>query len=191
MSLRTLVLEARYPNRTSYYDDWADAFDAAPYFETTRANVISLTLSTLEKEIDEHDLVILLHSCTADTVVWVEQLASALAGRKQARLIAFVGNEYNSPHAPMGRKLAALRACRPDIIATQLLEEAGKYLYDKIAQVISIPHALNPTIYSPGAQHRDRPIDIGVRNFRYSPLLGDDDRNRVIDFFQDHAAALG
>ena len=186
-ALKTLVLALRYPHRASYYDDWADAFGASPFFDTTLRNVLDLSPARLTRELAEHDLVVLLHNCTADTTDDLERLTPALGARARARLVAFVGNEYNSPYAPMTRKIAALHACNPDIVATQLLQEAGAYLYGGIcANVISLPHALNPDVFRPGPEQSRRAVDIGVRSFRYSPLLGDKERNDIIDYFRLH-----
>jgi Glycosyl transferases group 1 len=190
--LRVLVVGARYPYRSSYYDDWAEAFEAADCFGTTQADIIDIKPTALARQLEEQELVVLLHSCTADTLHWARRIAPVLADRKRPRLITFVGNEYNSLHAPMADKLDLLRACHPDIIATQLLEEAGRYLYaDTSAAVLSVPHALNPDMYRPGPAHAGRPIDIGVRNFRYSPLVGDNVRNSIIDYFAQHGGEYG
>ena len=75
-AIKTLVLALRYPHRASYYDDWADAFAAAPFFATTFLNVLDLSPSRLTSELGEHDLVVLLHNCTADTTDDLERLAS-------------------------------------------------------------------------------------------------------------------
>jgi glycosyl transferase family 1 len=191
-AIKTLVLALHYPHRASYYDDWADAFSAAPFFQTTPLNVLDLSPSRLARELDEHDLVVLLHNCTADTTDDLERLTPALGARARARLVAFVGNEYNSPYAPMARKIAALEACNPDIIATQLLPEAGEYLYgDTCANVISLPHALNPNVFRPGPEQARRAVDIGARSYRYSPLLGDKERNDIIDYFRLHGPEHG
>ncbi|WP_244500192.1 hypothetical protein [Methyloceanibacter superfactus] len=191
-AIKTLVLALRYPHRASYYDDWADAFSAAPFFQTTSLNVLDLSPSRLARELDEHDLVVLLHNCTADTTEDLERLTPALSARARARLVAFVGNEYNSPYAPMARKIAALETCHADIVATQLLPEAGEYLYGgTCANVISLPHALNPKVFRPGPEQGRRAVDIGVRSYRYSPLLGDKERNDIIDYFRLHGPEHG
>ena len=141
---------------------------------------------------DDFDAVVLIHSATADTVEDIVRLAPALAERRRAKLLAFVGNEYNSAVAPLADKIAALTAIRPDIVATQLLEEAGQYLYAETgAQVLSLPHALNPAVFRPGPPAEERTVDIGVRSYRYGVALGDDDRNRLIDYFSSRGPALG
>ncbi|MBL8672509.1 MAG: glycosyltransferase family 1 protein, partial [Alphaproteobacteria bacterium] len=115
----------------------------------------------------------------------------ALADRR-GRLVAFVGNELNSPLAPLGAKIAWLRRVRPDIVATQLLQEAGDWLYADVkaavgAQVLSLPHALNPRAFRPGPPARERPIDLGARAAPYPPWIGDDDRRRIHDLFAANA----
>ncbi len=190
--LNTLVLTLCYPHRASYYLDWADAFEAAPFFSTSICNLYELKRQDLARRLHEHDLVVILHACTADSTRELDRVSTILAERDGPRLLAFVGNEYNSPYAPISEKISVLHSCRPDVIATQLMAEAGRYLYEGMdAEVISVPHALNPAIFRPGAPDAQRPIDIGVRNFRYSPLLGDEERNCLIEHFQQNGEDYG
>ncbi len=191
-TIKTLVLAHRYPHRASYFDDWADAFATAPFFAASFLNILELSPKQLERALGEHDLAVLLHSCTGDTTDYLEKLAPAFGARNRGRLVAFVGNEFNSPYAQMSRKIAVLRACNPDIVATQLLREAGVYLYGDICtNVVSIPHALNPKAFRPGPSHEARATDIGVRSYRYSPLLGDTERNDILDYFRIHGPERG
>ncbi len=190
--LKTLILTLEYPHRTSYYDDWFDAFCINKKFWVESRNILDHSAKNLATEIDSFDAIILLHGCTADTTTELSRFAHTLASRNRAKLFAFVGNEFNSPYAPLADKIAVLSACRADVIATQMLEEAGRFLYeDGAEQTISIPHALNPNAFRPGPKLANRNIDIGVRSFRYSPLLGDNDRNRLLDYFSDHQNFLG
>lgn len=190
--IKTLILALRYAHKASYYDDWVDAFLTEPSFDCDVENVLSLKPTALADRIDEYDAVVLMHSAMADSVNYVSRLAPSLAGRRRAKLFAFVGNEYNSAVAPLSAKIEMLSAIRPDVVATQLLREAGVYLYaDSGAQVISVPHGLNPKVFRPGPAHHDRERDIGVRSFRYPASLGDNDRNRLIDFFAAHGPQSG
>ena len=159
-------------------------FIAAPQFDVTVRNIFERAVrAEIERSIGEYELTVLLHACTADSLLYAEPLAGALQNRK-GKLVAFVGNELNLPFAPLGAKIAWLKRVRPDIVATQLLEEAGAWLYADVgARVISLPHALNPQAFQARTSQRDRPIDIGARSFRYLAYLGDDERNRIYDFF--------
>lgn len=50
-------------------------------------------------------------------------------------------------------------------------------------KVISVPHALNPTVFNIAPGARQRHIDIGVRAVRYLPHIGDQERNQIHDLF--------
>ena len=182
--MKTLLLTLEYPARASYYDDWRDSFLRAPQFDVTLRNIFEREArEDAQRTIAAYELIVVLHACTADSLLYAEPLAGALQARK-GRLVAFVGNELNIPFTPLGDKIAWLKRVRPDIIATQLLEEAGAWLYAEVgAKVISLPHALNPEAFSGRTPQRERPIDIGARSFRYLAYLGDDERNRIYDYF--------
>lgn len=182
--MKTLLLTLEYPARASYYDDWRDGFLRAPQFHVTLRNIFEREArEEVQRTIGAYELIIVLHACTADSLLYVEPLAGALQARK-GKLVSFVGNELNIPFTPLGDKIAWLRRVHPDLIATQLLEEAGAWLYAEVgARVISLPHALNPDAFSARTLQRDRAIDIGARSFRYLAYLGDDERNRIYDYF--------
>lgn len=182
---RVLVLYAHYGVRASYYDDWLDALRGHKKLRVSEINISSFGAhSRLKKRLKDTDLVILLHSVNADQVFYLEPLAPLLADRR-CKLLSFVGNEVNLPGAPIAEKRRVLRLVRPDWIATQLLEDAGRYLWGDIASVVAIPHALNPTAFQRRKRLGDRRIDVGVRSFRYSAVLGDLDRNRVMDWVSE------
>ncbi len=190
--LRTLLLSLIYPHQASYYDDWSDAFRGSRDFDCTFENVAGLRPDRLSRLIDEHDAIVLLHSTNADTLDYLAPIAATLSERKSARLLTFVGNEYNSPHAPLSDKIAMIGAMRPDIVATQLLQEAGDYLYAGThARVISLPHALNPHVYQPGPASAARRLDIGFRGYHYPTYIGDVARNQTVAKVIEHAKALG
>lgn len=182
--MKTAILTLAYPTRASYYEDWRDAFSQSALF---RAEVVNLFFRAERRRVArlarEVDLIVLLHACTADSLAHVEPITAALQDRR-APLVCFVGNELNMPGVPMAAKIAWLEKICPDLIATQLLEEAGAWLYQSVgSRVISLPHAVNPMAYTPGLRQDVRPVDIGARSFRYSPFIGDDDRNRIFDAF--------
>jgi hypothetical protein len=188
-ALRTLLLYAQYGTRASYYDDWLDGFRASPQFDLAELNICQRDAAAqLRRGIREVDLVVLLHSVNADHVFYLEPLAGILAERR-CRLLSFVGNEVNLPGAPIADKRRVLAALRPDWIATQLLAEAGEYLWADIAPVLCVPHALNPQAFRVDMPAAARPLDIGVRSFRYPAVLGDGERNRLIDWFVQNASA--
>jgi hypothetical protein len=182
--VRVGILTVEYPSRASYYRDWRDAIATHPGLDAETVNLFHAAGRRRAVRLaGEADLLVALHACTADTLDYAWPIAGALAARR-GKLVAFVGNELNLPWAPMAAKIAWLKAAAPDLIATQLLAEAGAWLYEGVgSRVMSLPHALNPSAFRPGPPTTARPIEIGGRSFRYSPYLGDDDRNRLFDAF--------
>ena len=183
--IRLLVLYANYTNRMSYFGDWSDALLEHRGFDTTLVDIIpSGARSRIRRALGEVDAVVLLHSTNGDGTFHLERHAPALAERR-VPLLTFVGNELNLPGKSIATKRRLLKQIGPEWIASQLLEEAGRYLFGDLASrgVVSIPHALNPSAFQPKGDPSGRPIDIGTRVMRYPPHIGDDDRNRIAQRF--------
>ncbi|TVO72437.1 glycosyltransferase [Sedimenticola selenatireducens] len=182
--ISVLVLYADYSVRASYYDDWIEAFIESRFFNTVSINICDSDIKRkLYHALPDMDAVVLLHSTNADQLFYLEPIVPILENCK-AKVFSFVGNEVNLPGAPIEPKRKILSQLNPDYIATQLLQEAGDYLWGDIAPVVSVPHALNPKSFFKTTLLKERPLDLGVRSFRYPPHLGDDDRNRLMDYFQ-------
>jgi hypothetical protein len=191
--MRLLVLYANYTDQLSYYNDWLDAFCKSELFLTTKIDIVSQGASELVRSASKAvDAIVLLHSTNADTTSYLEPCIGALLERR-ARLLSFVGNEVNIPGAPISDKRRLFSRIQPEFIATQLLQEAGVYLFGDVAvrSVVAIPHALNPDVYQPECPSHLRPIDIGARSAKYLPHIGDVDRNRLLAFFQARGSELG
>lgn len=183
--IRTLVCHVEYPSRMSYVEDWLDAFKEHPSLSVFPVNLYSKnSADEIKKVIKDVQLIVLLHSCSADSLFYIKPIVPWLKDRK-CKLVSFVGNELNMPHVPLSARISLLDEIGADYIATQLLQEAGEWLYQSLhAQVISIPHALNPSIFKSKNSFSQRNINIGVRGHRYPTYLGDNDRNRVVEYFQ-------
>jgi hypothetical protein len=189
---RLLILTLTYPHRASYYDDWRDAFVSSRSFDSRTLNILDVTPATLARALDATDAIVMLHACNSDTLDYLRPIAPVLRDRRRAKLLTFVGNEYNSPYLSTVERSRLFREARCDIVATQLLEEAGTFLYGETgARIISVPHALNPEAFPAGPPHDRRRLDLGVKGYRYPAFLGDDERNRMIAYFQEHAARYG
>lgn len=182
--MKTAILTLQYPSRASYYEDWRDAFLSAKEWDAQVYNIFTRRGRAAARAACRHaDLIVALHSCNADTLHYIEKITPALQDRR-GKFLSFVGNELNMPWAPLSAKIAWLKRTRADFIATQLLQEAGDWLYaDTGAIIAAVPHALNPAAFPPGPPAAQRTIDVGGRSFRYSAFLGDDDRNRIFDYF--------
>lgn len=186
--MRTAVLYADYTTRLSYYDDWLDAFQQSPRYDVTAVNICgSGAKQAVRKAAGEADLIILLHSTNGDTTIYLEPFVEILEGRR-GKLLAFIGNEVNLPGSPIAAKRKLLGRIGPDYVGTQLLPDAGTFLWGDLVRqrVVPLPHALNPSAFKIQTADADRPIDIGVRAVRYLSYLGDDDRNRLHEFFRRH-----
>ncbi len=190
-AIQTLILSLTYPHRASYYHDWRDAFVESPEYECEEYNILRGPSSQLATSLREADLVIALHSCSADTLQYLKPLVPLLGAPDRPKLVSFVGNEYNFPYVSMVDRLQLFGEARCDLIATQFPLEAGEYLYQGTgARVVAMPHALNPRAFPPGGPHPTRPLDIGVKGYRYPPYLGDNDRNQVLGYFAQNADRL-
>jgi hypothetical protein len=185
--LRALVIHVGYSVRASYYDDWLDAFLAHPDLSADAVNVFhTADRRELARRARAADLVVILHSGAADTLDYVRAIEAALLERR-GPLVVFMGNEFNTPWLTFDEKRNWLRSVHADVVATQLVEETGAWLYDGSgARVISVPHALNPSVFRWRTPRASRPIDIGSRSFPYPVYLGDSLRNemfrRILDY---------
>lgn len=178
-----MILHVAYPTRASYYSDWLEAFNSHSRINVTEVNLFRNDAGELLKEnLNNVDIILLLHSCTADSLIYIDSVAPLLQSRN-CKLIMFVGNELNMPHIKLSDRIELARKLGADIILTQLLQEAGDWLYKYTgAEVLSLPHALNEKKYYPTTPHHKRNIMFGVRSYRYPTYLGDNDRNRIVEF---------
>jgi hypothetical protein len=189
---RLLVLHVGYAVKASYYDDWLEAFRAAPGLGVTALNLFTRPKpQDVARAAREADAVVMLHSCAADTLDYARPVTSALNERK-GPLVVFMGNEFNMPWLPFADRRAWLKDAAVDLIATQLLAETGRWLYAEAGgRVISVPHGLNPAAFQPRTPWRARGRDIGTRSFAYPVYLGDSLRNDLFREVGVRAPALG
>lgn len=186
--MKTLLLYSNYTDQMSYYDDWVDAFEEHQGFDVTSINLFDDSAAYIDKYIikliERVDLIVIHHSMNGDTLKYITPFVSALKNRR-GKLISFVGNEVNLPTIGMAPKIKMLKNIKVDFIATQLLLEAGEWLYRECSEssVISLPHGLNPTKFKNTTSVKDRKIDVGTRSARYGVYVGDNDRDRIIQYF--------
>ena len=186
MTARALVGYVHYPETLSYAQDWLDAFTREPALDVVAANLATpVGRRKVRREAKAADLVVLLHTVIGNSLDPVRRCRDAVIERR-GPLVAFVANEVSLPGQPLAEKIAMLRELDPQFVATQLLLETGEHLYGTLgAKVVAVPHALNPVAYRPEITNRERAIDIGFRGARYLPQIGDDERNRIIDYFAE------
>lgn len=188
----TVVLTVRYSHRASYLLDWEDALLRSPLFRASAFNLFRRSeRQAAMRAVENAELVIALHACSADTLEFLLPLRAALQTRR-GRFLMLVGNEYNLPWMRLADKIAFIRETGADFVGTQLPLGAGEWLYDGTgARVLALPHAVNEQAFRRERPDAARPIDIGGRSFRYPVFIGDDDRNRIYDLFLELGPAAG
>jgi hypothetical protein len=183
-AVRTLVLYAQSSGGStlSYNDDWLQAFLHHEAFDVT-----ALSLSSADKWkalvlAPFAELIVFLHSTNSNEFYFPKWFRRILQARR-GKAVFFVGNEYKLLPA----KIALCRELRIDVIASQLPQDVANWLYTecKEAKIVSVPHAMNPERFRIERPFRERTIDFGVRAVEYPWYLGDDERARVIRFFEN------
>ena len=131
-------------------------------------------------EIPKYDLIILLHSTNADSMLPLSILAPYLKNRK-GMLLIFVGNEY----CLMPDKLLFINETEADYVASQLPENAARWLYSDCtkSEILLIPHGLNSKKYREYHKQYERKVDIGFIGDEYSFAIGDIERTKMIEYF--------
>ena len=76
-----LVLHAQYTTRLSYLDDWLDAFENFPEFETQRINIVTSDARTaMRRAVGNVDD---LHKLLIDETIGVEAIVTVLRGHEK------------------------------------------------------------------------------------------------------------
>lgn len=172
-------LTARY-DTLSYIGDWRDALCDSPALDVRICNITNLIdYARCLLRIRRYDLVIVLHSAAGDSMTLLRTTAERFRSRR-GKLVVFIGNEYDL----MAEKMEFLRTAEADFVCSQLPLESARWLYQSCgAQILPMPHALNPKAYRPGPT-AGRAIDLGFRGAFYPYLIGDVERTRLIEEIQ-------
>lgn len=174
------IIEARYPYKMSYLDEWLRAWQEVGDFYQAFNVLKDSDIKDLKRSISRFDLVVVLHSVTADSNRWLGDLLSVLSVRN-CPMILFVGNEYSNPWLSIEDRLKNISKVQPELIATQLPQKSGEFLYAGLgAEVVEIPHAL-PLKQDSKVKGLVRNLDLGFRGFDYPWYLMDSDRNRIVE----------
>lgn len=131
-------------------------------------------------EMANYDLIILLHSTNADSMLPLTLLQRFFKERK-GKLLIFVGNEY----CLMPEKIGFIQEVEADFVASQLPERAATWLYGDCSdsKVLLVPHALNEKVYTSRLDNKKRTKDFGFIGDRYSLAIGDIERTKMIEHF--------
>jgi hypothetical protein len=163
----------------SYLDQWKSAWLNA----STKSEVFNLSQSgsfkKLSSKIRQFDLLVVLHTVTADSNSWLEKL-SIISDRRRPAMVMFIGNEFSSPFLSTEKRLDLIAKISPEFIATQLPIDSAKWLYERIgSKVITAPPGMPVLSINNSSTSRD--LDLGFRGFRYPWYLMDNERNNVVD----------
>jgi len=172
----------------SYILDWREALSEAPELDVEVCNINNLIDYHRRRDaIRRYQLIVILHSAAGDSMGLLQQTAHWFEGRR-GRLVVFLGNEYDL----IDQKVTFLRSVGADFVCSQLPIGAAEWTYAdcRPTRILSMPHALNPRVYHPDPAV-DRSVDVGFCGDVYYPFVGDNERNRLLQFFQDHGGDLG
>ncbi len=189
---RRLVLQALHRRfhygSLSYMQDWHDAFRTSPELDVETCNANNLVeFARVRHKIREYPLVVVLHSVAGDSLSLLSRTESWFKER-HGKLLVFLGNEYDL----MPAKIGFLRSVEADYVGSQLPLAVARWLYAECdrSQILPAPHALNPQAYSPDVSS-PRSIDIGFAGDIYHFFMGDIERTRTIQLFQELGPSLG
>ena len=173
------LIEARYDYQMSYLDNWRDAWCSA--VDTYKVSNIANNQGLMEyqKESSNFDLIVVLHSVSSDSNLWLQKL-SEVKSTSRPPMIMFVGNEFSSPFLSTEKRLDLISQISPDFIASQLPIDSAKWLYEQVgSKVIAAPPGM--PLLAKKNRSTSRDIDLGFRGFRYPWYLMDNERNNVVD----------
>ena len=173
------LIEARYDYQMSYLDNWRDAWCSAKckYKVFNIAN--NQGLLEYQKESSNFDLIVVLHSVSSDSNLWLQKL-NQFQVISRPPMVMFVGNEFSSPFLSTEKRLDLIAQISPDFIASQLPIDSAKWLYERVgSKVIAAPPGM-PLLKTKN-KFIPREIDLGFRGFRYPWYLMDNERNSVVD----------
>lgn len=178
------LVETRYDYQMSYLDEWGGAWRrSATKFESFNL-VHDEHQRNLEAKLQELDLIVVLHSVSADSNSWLQKL-SKLSGRSRAPMILFVGNEFSSPFLSTETRLSLINQISPEIIASQLPFECSSWLYEKIgSRIVSAPPGIPDTKFKDPAKIKK--CDLGYRGYPYPWYLLDNERNQTVNAVSEY-----
>jgi hypothetical protein len=183
------IIEARYDYQMSYLVDWRMAWEKIAT-KILSVNLVSgKNLNILSKEFNSFDLVVMLHSGTADSNVWLQKLLKVLPDNRSTQVVLFVGNEFSSPWLSTDDRLNSISNLNPDILASQLTLETAEWLYaGRAKKVVSSPPGIPEQTNL--LSSTNKLIDFSYRGFVYPWYLLDKERNSIVDMVLDHCRSL-
>jgi hypothetical protein len=170
--------------KLSAWKDWENSVVDYPHFKVDACDLYTDSYKDFLNRIDEYELVVFLHMIMPNRRPIPTELKYRLMDRKRAQILYFIGNEYKL----FPQIVAMMNELRTEYIGTQIPLESAKWAYEHAIhtkEIIPLPQALNPMRFKPTKSLRERPLDIGVRAYRYTRDVFDEDRVSFIELFQN------
>lgn len=173
----------------SYYHDWEQGLLNHPQLQTDTLDVYGnpqlLRGFTLR---GRYDLIVFTHSIyTALVASRRLQILRGLLLRVRGARVFFMSNEFRSLQDKT--QMADALGCR--WLISQLNGDDAELLYRPIwqHQVLSLPYGFDTRAFQPTQPADQRSIDIGFRGDYYPSYVGHDDRDLLLDAFNERLRA--
>src|SRR5262249_6451897 len=157
----------------SYVADWRDAFTGSPALDVEVCYINNLVhLGQALLRLRQYELIVVSHAAAGDDMTLLRKVEGWF-NRRRAPLVMFIGNEYDL----LDDKIGFICKVGAEFVCSQLPTAAAEYLYGECtgSRIVSMPHALNPSKYSPGPEVT-RAVDVGFIGDIYWPFVGDRER---------------
>lgn len=174
----------------SYYQDWQAGFMGHPKLKCDLLDIQSarsLRQNALLRR--RYDLIVFLHNTfiTLRDSTRLRLLRWLLAGVRGERVF-FLSNEFRAlkDNCQMADYLGA------GTLVSQLNSDDAAILYQSLwsKRILSLPYGYNPNIFKPEKLPAERRIDIGFRGDYYPIYVGHDDRDLLLDAFNERVKAF-
>ena len=193
--LRALVIYAASADNAtfSYQTGWPRALAHDSRFDSRLVNVSTRGVGERlsgwwDVRTARVDIVLLLHSVFSNGCLLAGRLLDAVRALRAPK-VYFVGNEYKL----MPEKMAFAESIGIALLVSQSSAPAVHRIYrDRLGcAVVGIPNTgVDLEVFRPTSDPDARPIDLGYRADDSPPYLGHNERRRIADYFQQHAAEL-
>ena len=187
--MRCLIITSHSPafEEYSYYHDWLMGFVDHPNLQTHVLDIQSgKTILGGFTLLGRYDLIAFLHN-TFPTLRDSPRLKilRVMLSKVRGPRVFFLNNEFRALDikAGMAQYLGA------ETLISQLNHDDAQVLYESLwpHRILSLPYGFDPQTFKPVKAASEREIDIGFRGDYYPAYVGHDDRDLLLNQFDDKA----
>jgi hypothetical protein len=187
--MRCLVVTSKSPvfAEYSYYQDWLAGFVDHPGLQADILDIQS-SKSMLRgfSLLGRYDLIAFLHN-TFPTLRGSPrlQILRAMLSKVRGPRVFFLNNEFRA--LDMKARMAEYLGART--LISQLNDDDAQALYASLwtHRILSLPYGFDPQTFKPIIASTEREIDIGFRGDYYPAYVGHDDRDLLLNEFDEKA----